>query len=105
VDDVLFPVFDFEGRSVGLTSEGGKVICFFTNQLMAQRWLWDMGLEGYIVGRGFEPAEIADFCEEALQDGWSFAIINPPLRFVGPVQMGTLENLIDQAWEKEWDKK
>jgi hypothetical protein len=59
-----------------------------------------MGLKNHLVGRGLEPAEIADFCEESLEDGWWFAIINPPFRFNGPVQMGTLEGLIAQAEER-----
>jgi hypothetical protein len=57
----------------------------------------DMKLEQHLVGRGLEPKEIAEFCKESIEDGWKYAIINPPLRLGRRVQMGTLEDLKEQA--------
>lgn len=101
MSDLLWPVFDPDGRSVGLlTKDGGKVLCLFSRKVLAERWLMDMGLKGHLVGKGLIPAEVARFCDVAMADGWSYAIINPPLELGGKVQMGTLLSLKEQAVAK-----
>ena len=57
----------------------------------------DMGLEQHLVGRGLKPKEIARFCEESIEDGFTYALINPPIRFEGRAEMGMLESLKEQA--------
>ena len=97
----LYPVFDPEGRSVGLATENDeKVLCLFSRKVLAERWLFDMGLQGHIVGKGFVPEEVARFCDVAMMDGFRLATINPPTSLRRKIQMGTILKLKEQAIAK-----
>jgi hypothetical protein len=101
--NVLWPIFDHEGRSVGIQARSGKVLCLFSQLPLAEDWLMDMGLEQHLVGRGLRGKELARFCQEAMRDNFRFVILDPPARFSGRVEMGRLSALKKQAVKRGAD--
>jgi hypothetical protein len=97
---VLWTVFYGDGRFVGLTIEGRQDMTLPLFSSPAKAIIWIEGMEqlgALVISRPLYPKVLLDVLYRAEEAGYESITLDPPWVNTLPAEVGTLENLIDQA--------